>query len=163
MPQLERLPAELALERPVAGVHGQVRDEGRHVREALAAELAQDHVAGLHGADVQVERRVLGRHAHVGRLAELADQRQPQRPAHESVTVLQRVERVRRQNVPRQFALVRERRPAMYARVRPLPLLNSPPTGPFVLLQPQKEHQLLFLLFILNEDPKVCDISNATF
>lgn len=163
MPQLERLPTELALERAVARVDRQVRDQRRHVREALAAELAQHHVPGLHGADVQVERRLLGRRAHVGRLAELADQRQPHRPAHQRVAVLQRVERVRRQNVPRQFALVRERRPAMYARVRPLPLLDSPPTGPFVLLQPQKEHQLLFLSFILDEDRNVCNISNTTF
>lgn len=39
MPQFERFAAELALERPVTGVHGQVRDQRRHVREALAAEL----------------------------------------------------------------------------------------------------------------------------
>lgn len=45
VPQLERLAAELALERPVTGVHGQVRDQRRHVREALAAELTQHHVA----------------------------------------------------------------------------------------------------------------------
>lgn len=52
VPQLERLAAELALERPVARVHRQVRDQRRHVREALAAELAQHHaVAALVGAE----------------------------------------------------------------------------------------------------------------
>lgn len=52
-----------------------------------------------------------------------------------------------------QFTLVRERRSAMYARV--YPFLNSPPTGPFVLLQPQKEHQLLFSLLFLAKT-KMC-------
>lgn len=45
VPQLERFAAELALERPVTGVHGQVRDQRRHVRKALAAELTQHHAA----------------------------------------------------------------------------------------------------------------------
>lgn len=49
VPQLERLAAELALERPVAGVHRQVRYQRRHVRKAFPTELTQHHVALIGG------------------------------------------------------------------------------------------------------------------
>lgn len=140
--EFESFAAEFTLERSVSRVHGEVRYERRHVGKTFAAKLAEHDVAGLHRADVQVGRRVV-RRREVRGLRELAhDERQG--PREQGVAVLERVERVRGQNVPRQFAPVGEGRATVYARMRPLPLLYSPPTGPFVLLQRQKEHQLLF-------------------
>lgn len=52
VPQLERLAAELALERPVTGVHRQVRYQRRHVRKAFTTELAQHHVALIGGGRI---------------------------------------------------------------------------------------------------------------
>lgn len=52
MPQLERLTAELTLERPVSGVHGQMGDERRHVGETFATELTQHNIALVGGGRI---------------------------------------------------------------------------------------------------------------
>lgn len=44
VPQLEGLAAELTFEGPVTRVDGQVSNQGAHIRERLAAELAEDDV-----------------------------------------------------------------------------------------------------------------------
>lgn len=42
VPEFERLPAELALERSVAGVDGKMRDQRADIGKGFPAELAQD-------------------------------------------------------------------------------------------------------------------------
>lgn len=97
-------------------------------------------------------------HRHVRGITELAYHGQADGPAQDGVPVLQRVKRVSGQYVPRQFALMWERRTAVYARITPLPFINSPPTGPIVLLQPQKRTSTSFFLFHLTRT-KLCAIS----
>lgn len=138
-------------------MHWQVGNERRDVRKTLPTELAEHDVA-FHRAYVEVYGRLFGRHRHVSRLAELAHHRY-QRPAQYRVPVLQRVERVCGEDVPRQLALVRERRSAVNAMIPPLPLplplLNAPPTGPIELLQPQKRTSTSFLLSHLSRSRTV--------
>jgi len=55
MPQLERFTAELALERPVAGMRGQVAHQRGHVRKRFAAKLTQ------RAASAVIRRAVLAR------------------------------------------------------------------------------------------------------
>lgn len=149
MAQFEGFPAELALERPVAGVDGQMRDQRRHVREALAAELAQHHIAGFELRQVEVERLVGGRSAVRGRRRRGRGRRVEQRPQRgqgqgpaQRLPVLEGLERVR-QDVPGQLALVRETGAAVHARVNaPVPRSLRPdaPRAPVILLQPQKQN-----------------------
>lgn len=54
--QFKGLSAELAFEWSVAGVHRKVRDERRHIREALSTKLTQHYSASV--ARVGVARRV---------------------------------------------------------------------------------------------------------
>lgn len=162
--QLERFAAELALERPVAGVHRQVRDQRRHVRKAFTTELAQHHVARVAGtvrrhrvaADAaqaaQAAQATGAAHSahrcgrcgrrgrrklnvHGGRSVRLPETVQAERLRRRAaaaaasaragnaaakvqvvrgLAVLERIQRVR-QNVARQFALVRKRGAAVYA------------------------------------------------
>lgn len=164
--QLERLAAELALKRPIAGVHRQMRDQRRHVRKAFATELAQHHVARIVGRTVRRHRAEAAAAAHAGQAAQSGrteaahrggrrghrggklnvQRRRPivtaqtvhaerlrrraatgaaagartgtadARKVHVALrlAVLERAQRVR-QNVSRQFALVRKRGAAVYA------------------------------------------------
>jgi len=64
--QLEGLAAVLALEGAVARVRRQVRDEGAHVGERLAAELADDGVAAGGRVQLHEGRVVEVRHGEVG-------------------------------------------------------------------------------------------------
>lgn len=118
--QLESLPAELALEGPVPRVHGQMRYERRHIREALAAELAQHHVARLHGHQLHVQRVVVGRRqpGQVGGLAQWQGREGRQGAAQHRLAVFEGLQGVR-QDVARQFALVREPGPTVHAGKHP--------------------------------------------
>lgn len=124
--QLEGLATELTLEGTVARVHGQMRDERRHVREALAAELAEHHVTRLHGHEFHVQRMVFGRRQdrQVGGLAQWQGR---QRAPQHGFAVLEGLQGMR-QDVARQFALMREPGPAVHAGKHPPVAL---PRAPF--------------------------------
>lgn len=140
MAQLEGLAAELALEGAVARVHGQMRDERWHVREALAAELAQHHVARLHGHEVHIQWMVVG-WRQGGQVGGFGQRQGRQSTAQHGLAILEGLQGMR-QDVARQFALVREPGPAVHAGK------HSPVALPRAhvkwLLQPQKRTSTSF-------------------
>lgn len=129
MPQLERFTAELALKRPVAGVRGQVAHQRGHVRKRFAAKLAQraapavvhrrpDHVVVALGRQRQAVRRQRRRRERRRGLLQRHDDaaagiRKRRAPA------ARRIFQAVRQYVPGEFALVRERKLTVHARVVP--------------------------------------------
>lgn len=123
--QLERLAAEFALERSVAGMGRQMCYQASNVREGFAAELAEDDTGGWIGVGRELEvHRLdrtrsgvvgLARQMHTRLEAQLRLQLQMGR----LLAVLERLEAVR-EDVPRQLALVEERGTAVHARKHPL-------------------------------------------
>lgn len=113
VPQLEGLAAEFALEGPVACVGGQVRDQRADVGERFAAEFAQGARRRRFSLDER-EGRVVGRwradDSVAGEVAPAPVARRRRRVS------LQRVHRMTEQ-MPRQFALMREGGSAIHARI----------------------------------------------
>lgn len=110
VPELEGLPAELALEGPITGVDRQMCNQRTHIRKTLPAKFAQHHS----GAVPQV-------HVHGGRLVGGIRRRHSateEGRRRELLAVLKRLQGVR-EDVAGELALMGERSAAVHARVQP--------------------------------------------